>query len=129
MPEYLIFFNDEWVTETNDAGWQQRSRDVRAVIAEMKTAGVYIFAGGLDNDAQVFHVEPGGGTPTGEALQKVVDSLPDYGSMLDSTEAAPIIILATDGEPNGCANAATWMAPSNSSRPRRRSSRWSLRTR
>ncbi|HWE59815.1 MAG TPA: YciI family protein [Solirubrobacteraceae bacterium] len=63
MPEYLIFFNDEWVTETTDAGWQQRSRDVLAVLAEMKTAGVYIFAGGLDNDAQVVHVEPGGGTP------------------------------------------------------------------
>ena len=34
MPEYLIFFNDEWVTETDDAGWQQRSRDVRAVVDE-----------------------------------------------------------------------------------------------
>jgi hypothetical protein len=63
MPEYLIFFNDEWVTETTDAGWQKRSRDVWAVIAEMKAAGVYIFTGGLDNDAQVFHVEPGDGTP------------------------------------------------------------------
>jgi hypothetical protein len=63
MPEYLIFFNDQWVTETSDAGWQQRSRDVRAVVAEMKTAGVFIFTGGLDNDAQVFHVKPVGGTP------------------------------------------------------------------
>jgi Mg-chelatase subunit ChlD len=52
------------------------------------------------------NMEPGGGTPTGEALQKVVDSLPDYGAMLDSTQSAPIIILATDGEPNGCASAA-----------------------
>jgi hypothetical protein len=63
MPEYLIFFNDEWVTETTDAGWQQRSRDVRAVIDEMKAAGVYIFTGGLDNDAQVFHVVPSEGGP------------------------------------------------------------------
>ena len=63
MPEYLIFFNDEWVTETTDAGWRQRSRDVRAVVEEMKAAGVFIFTGGLDNDARVFHVEPGGGTP------------------------------------------------------------------
>jgi hypothetical protein len=63
MPEYLIFFKDEWVTETTDAGWQQRSRDVRAVMEEMKAAGVFIFLGGLDNDARVFHVEPGGGTP------------------------------------------------------------------
>jgi Mg-chelatase subunit ChlD len=58
------------------------------------------------------NMEPGGGTPTGEALQQVVDSLPDYSAMLDSTEAAPIIILATDGEPNGCAAGAAcnWAA-------------------
>jgi hypothetical protein len=29
----------------------------------MKAAGVYLFTGGLDNEAQVFHVEPGDGTP------------------------------------------------------------------
>jgi hypothetical protein len=46
--------------------------------------------------------ELGGGTPTGEALQKVVDSLPDFNPTPDSTPTPPIIILATDGEPNGC---------------------------
>jgi hypothetical protein len=63
MAEYLIFFNDEWVTDATDEQWQQRSRDVRAVVEEMKTAGVFIFTGGLDNDAAVFHVKPGDGTP------------------------------------------------------------------
>jgi hypothetical protein len=63
MAEYLVFFNNEWVTEASDEQWQQRSRDVRAVIDEMKTAGVYLFAGGLDNDAAVFHVEPRDGAP------------------------------------------------------------------
>jgi len=63
MPEYLIFFNSEWVTEATDAGWQQRSRDVRVVIEEMKTAGVFIFTGGLEPDAKVFHVKPVGGEP------------------------------------------------------------------
>lgn len=33
MPEYLIFANQEWVTEASDEGWQERSRDVRAVVA------------------------------------------------------------------------------------------------
>jgi hypothetical protein len=49
-------------------------------------------------------IETGGGTPTGEALQGVVDSLPDFSQpTLDGVmEKAPIIILATDGEPNGC---------------------------
>ena len=63
MAEYLIFFNDEWVTEATDEGWQKRSRDVRAVVEEMKAAGVFIFGGGLDNGAPVFHVEPRGGKP------------------------------------------------------------------
>lgn len=55
--------------------------------------------------------ELGGGTPTGEALQKVVDGLADT-SGPDTTERAPIIILATDGEPNGCAAGAAcnWAA-------------------
>lgn len=55
--------------------------------------------------------EIGGGTPTGEALQKVIDGLPSFGE-LDSTATPPIIILATDGEPNGCNSpgACNWAA-------------------
>jgi hypothetical protein len=52
-------------------------------------------------------METGGGTPTGEALQHVVDGLPSYSNMLDGAMRPPIIILATDGEPNGCSSAAT----------------------
>ncbi len=63
MAEYLIFFNDDWVTEASDEQWQERSHDAHAVIEEMKAGGVFIFSGGLDNDAAVFHVEPHGGTP------------------------------------------------------------------
>jgi hypothetical protein len=63
MAEYLIFFNDEWVTDATDEEWQKRSRHVHGVVEEMRAAGVFIFTGGLDNDAPVFHVEPRGGTP------------------------------------------------------------------
>jgi hypothetical protein len=63
MAEYLIFFNDDWVTDASDEQWQERSRNARAVIEEMKAGGVFIFSGGLDNDAPVFHVESHGGTP------------------------------------------------------------------
>lgn len=59
MTEYLIFFNDEWVTETTDEGWQQRAHDAHAVTEEAKAAGVYLFGGGLFNEGPVFHVEPG----------------------------------------------------------------------
>lgn len=63
MAQYLIYFNDEWVTEASDAEWQERSRRAGALVEEMKAAGVFIFGGGLDNDAPVFHVEPRGGAP------------------------------------------------------------------
>lgn len=51
-------------------------------------------------------METGGGTPTGEALQRVVDSLPNFNEVGPDSKAEvpPIIVLATDGEPNGCAN-------------------------
>lgn len=46
---------------------------------------------------------PGGFTPTGEALQAVVDSLADQTVKLDQQDTGEqIIVLATDGEPNGC---------------------------
>jgi hypothetical protein len=59
MTEYLIYFNGEWVTETTDEGWRQRSHDVRALREEMKAAGVYVFLGGLEPDGPAFHVTPG----------------------------------------------------------------------
>jgi hypothetical protein len=58
-------------------------------------------------------METGGGTPTGEALQHVVDSLPDFSTAAPDqiVSAPPIIVLATDGEPNGCASgiACDWV--------------------
>lgn len=63
MAEYLIFFNDEWVTAASDEEWQKRSRDTHALVEEMRAAGVLIFTGGLDNDGPIFHVDPRGGAP------------------------------------------------------------------
>lgn len=46
---------------------------------------------------------PGGLTPTGEALQAVVDSLAAQNTGPDArARGEQIIVLATDGEPNGC---------------------------
>ena len=63
MSEYLIYANAEWVTETTEAGWRRRSRAVRSLVEEMKSAGVFVFLGGLDLDAPAFHVRPGDGAP------------------------------------------------------------------
>src|SRR6201996_5853817 len=63
MTEYLIAFNDQWVPDHTDEQLREKSRAVRALIAEMKAAGVFIFTGGLDDTATVFSVDASSGTP------------------------------------------------------------------
>ncbi|MET0387575.1 MAG: vWA domain-containing protein [Polyangiales bacterium] len=77
--------------------WDQLAPDVCPALISVDPA--------LDNLPQLTAAypldQPGGGTPTGEALQKLVDALPDY-SAAGPGDTPPIIILATDGEPTGC---------------------------
>jgi hypothetical protein len=63
MTEYLIAFNDEWVPDHTADELREKSKAVRALVAEMKAAGVFIFTGGLDDAAPVFSVDASGGTP------------------------------------------------------------------
>jgi hypothetical protein len=63
MTEYLIAFNDEWVPDHTDEELREKSKTVRALVAEMKAAGVLIFTGGLDDAAPVFSVDASSGTP------------------------------------------------------------------
>ena len=63
MAEYLIAFNDEWVPDHTVEEMREKSRAVRALVAEMKAAGVFVFLGGLDDTAPVFSVDAAGGTP------------------------------------------------------------------
>jgi hypothetical protein len=62
MTEYLIAFNDEWVPDLTDDDLRETSRAVRALVAEMRAAGVLIFTGGLD-DSPAFSVDASSGTP------------------------------------------------------------------
>ncbi|GAA4219814.1 YciI family protein [Actinocatenispora rupis] len=63
MTEYLIAFNDEWVPDHTDEELREKARATRALIAEMKDAGVFVFTGGLASDAPVFSVDASSGTP------------------------------------------------------------------
>ena len=63
MTEYLIAFNDEWVPDYTEEEMAERSEAVKALRAEMKAAGVYVFLGGLDGSAPVFSVEVSGDAP------------------------------------------------------------------
>jgi hypothetical protein len=63
MTEYLIAFNDDWVPDLTDEDRREASKRVSALRAEMKAAGVLIFAGGLDDAAPVFSADASSGTP------------------------------------------------------------------
>ena len=63
MTEYLIAFNDEWVPDHTVEELREKSKATRALVAEMKAAGVFIFTGGLDDAGPVFSVEASSGTP------------------------------------------------------------------
>ena len=50
MTEYLIFFNQQWVGDHTEEWFRGRGPLAMAVLDEMKAAGVYVFAGGLDEE-------------------------------------------------------------------------------
>ncbi|WP_183095255.1 YciI family protein [Nocardioides stalactiti] len=54
MPEYLLYFNQQWVGEHTEEWFQSRAPLAMAVVREMQAAGVFVFAGGLEEDAPVY---------------------------------------------------------------------------
>ena len=50
MTEYLIHFNQQWVGDHTEEWFRGRGPLARAVVEEMKAAGVYVFAGGLEEE-------------------------------------------------------------------------------
>ena len=50
MTEYLIYFNQQWVGDHPEEWFRSRGPLANAVVEEMKAAGVYVFAGGLEED-------------------------------------------------------------------------------
>lgn len=63
MTEYLIAFQQEWVPDYSEDDFRAIGAAVRELRDEMRAAGVLIFTGGLDDDAPVFSVDAGSGTP------------------------------------------------------------------
>jgi hypothetical protein len=64
MALYLIAFNDEWVPPLTAEDIRERGTAGRAVIEEMRQAGVYVFSdGGLDGSTVVCSVDPSSGAP------------------------------------------------------------------
>ena len=63
MAEYLLYFNQQWVGDHPDEWWAPRGPLARAAVDEMKAAGVYVFAGGLEEeDAPIYSADPTSGS-------------------------------------------------------------------
>lgn len=52
MAEYLIYFNQQWVGDHSEEWFRGRGPLAMAVLQEMKAAGVYVFAGGLEEEPE-----------------------------------------------------------------------------
>ena len=63
MTEYLIAFNNDWVPDFTVEELREKSKAAGSVVAEMKAAGVFVFAGGLEDAGPVFSVDASSGTP------------------------------------------------------------------
>lgn len=64
MAEYLIYFNQQWVGDHTEEWFRSRGPLAMAVVDEMKAAGVYVFAGGLDDVDGAFSADATSGELT-----------------------------------------------------------------
>ena len=64
MAQYLIYFNQQWVGDHTQEWFLSRVRPSMAVIDEMKAAGVYVFAGGLEEGGPVYAADATSGEVT-----------------------------------------------------------------
>jgi hypothetical protein len=62
MAEYLIYFNQQWVGDHPAEWFASRAPLAMAVVNEMKAAGVYVFAGGLEEDGPIYSADATSGT-------------------------------------------------------------------
>jgi hypothetical protein len=64
VPKYLIAFNDEWVPDHTPDDLRNKGEASRAVLTEMKAAGVFLYAdGGIDASTAVCSVVSKEGQP------------------------------------------------------------------
>jgi hypothetical protein len=61
MTHYLLYFNQQWVGDHPEEWFRGRGPRAMAVVNEMAEAGVYVFAGGLEEeDGPIYSAEPTG---------------------------------------------------------------------
>ncbi len=50
MPQYVIYFHQQWVGDRPEEWYASRAPRARAVVDEMREAGVLVTAGGVDEN-------------------------------------------------------------------------------
>jgi hypothetical protein len=53
MPKYIIYFNQQWVGDHPAEWYESRGPLAKAVVSEMKQAGVLLIAGGLVEEIEL----------------------------------------------------------------------------
>jgi len=62
VAEYLIYFNQQWVGDHSEEWFRSRAPLAMAVTNAMREAGVYVFAGGLEEEiGKAFSANPTSG--------------------------------------------------------------------
>jgi len=61
MAHYLLYFNQQWVGEHTSEWFRSRGPLAMAVVNDMRAAGVYVFAGGLEEEGPVYSADPTSG--------------------------------------------------------------------
>ena len=89
MAQYIIYFNQQWVGDHTSEWFQSRGPLARQVVAELKEAGVLVFAGGL-----VEEIELAFGADENGAMVGPITSDGEYIGGLT------IIAVASDSEAN-----------------------------
>jgi hypothetical protein len=63
MPEYLLYFNQQWVGDHTEEWFASRAQPATAAVNDMKDAGVYVFAGGLVEELEeAYSADPTSGS-------------------------------------------------------------------
>ena len=60
MTHYAVYFNQQWVGDHTPEWFAERGPLANSIVEEIKAAGAYVYAGGLDHDGPIFTATPSG---------------------------------------------------------------------
>lgn len=64
MTQYIIYFNQTWVGDHSEEWFASRGPLANAVVEDIKAAGAYVFAAGVEEDmGRAFSADATSGTP------------------------------------------------------------------